>query len=97
MNDVLKAGGREVGFLVLPEAHDPPTGLLQLLGCAGVPCAVLGDLSCPVLRVTVRSPIVIGTTMPEAPIDEDSYPCAPKHHVGPDASCPFRSGIDPVP
>src|SRR4051812_3963740 len=62
-----------VGVLVLPNAHDLPTGLAQPSVSLSVPRDVALDLRAPPLGVVLRPCPVERTPMPKTPVDEDSH------------------------
>lgn len=79
-------------ILVLPKSEDHPTPRSQLRICAAVTKPVAVQLVGPPLRICFWTSRMIGTSVPETPINEDGEPqgspqdirLAPKIGLGPD-------------
>src|SRR5687767_8183828 len=61
---------RNSGVLVLPDADHLPAGDAQRFVDGRIPGLVPGDLRAPVSGVSPGRGVVLGTAVPEAPIDE---------------------------
>jgi hypothetical protein len=75
---------------VLPNPHDTPTSHGESSVRIRVTVAVRLDLRLPERAVALGHRSVLGTSVPEATIDEDRDPRWAKHHIGP----PAHSGDD---
>lgn len=74
---------RGAGILVLPDAHDCPSGLGETPVGISIALAIPLDLRAPPLGIRRRPRHVQRAAMPEAAIDEDCYPRPAEHQVGP--------------
>jgi hypothetical protein len=69
--------------LVSPDLHYGPSLALQLGQYPTPPSSVVPDLTCPEVRVSLRSDIASRTAMPEAPIHEDCDPLTLQAQIRP--------------
>lgn len=67
---------------MLRDAEDAPAQLFQPKVNLAVTFAVARDLGFPKLFVSLRSPVTLGTTVPEASIHEDDQPLLSEGEVG---------------
>jgi hypothetical protein len=63
-------GGVLAGF-VLPDAQNRPSEIGQPSIGVAIPFLVLPYLPLPPIRIRLRPSAMLGTTVPETPIDED--------------------------
>lgn len=75
--------GDDSGVLVLPRSDHGPSGLVESLIGPSVSGDVGVQLGSPPVSVRLGRDGVLGTTMPEAPVDEDGDPGSGESNVGP--------------
>lgn len=89
---LLDRSRRNLRRLVLPDANDFPTVLLEPNHVSRVAPSVLLDLRTPVVRPGARSRAVLRTPVPEAAVNVDREPSAREDDVRPQE--PLGTGSD---
>ena len=73
---------RRIDRLVLPDSYDKPSAFAQQLIGLPITPPITFDLRRPELRVCLRNRVMDWAPVPEASVDEHSYPRAREHDVG---------------
>lgn len=82
--------------LMFPGSQHRPTVALKCLISMTIALSIPLNLLSPVLRIELRHRVVLGTSVPETPADEDGDPRARDEEVGPAVDAGKRAGIDAV-
>jgi hypothetical protein len=88
---------RLLGVLVLPHSHRAPPCAPEEVISLGVSLSVPADFFRPVLRIGGRLSRMVGTPVPEAPVNEDRDTGGTKHEVGGASEISQRTRSHPVP
>ena len=84
-------------WLMLPETEHHPPSLSQLLCRFCIACSILAHLLIPVRAIRKWPLIVLGTSVPETPVDEDSDLRAGEHYVRRPPKARYRPKVHSVP
>lgn len=88
---------RLLGVLVLPHSYRAPPCAPEEVIRLGVPLSVPADFFRPVLRIGGRPSRMVGTPVPEAPVNEDCHTGGTEHEVGGASEITQRTRSHPVP
>jgi hypothetical protein len=95
-DDLFYVGGCMCNVLMLPDSeHSPPQGAQMSIRLT-IPLDVPGEFGCPPRAVGGGRGLVLGTAVPEAPVDEHHDSGASKQDVRTSTGQPGKRGVDAV-
>ena len=97
MYEILDTGGCSVDVLVLPDADDGPANLSKTLVGVAIPLTIGLNFFAPEGGVALRLRCMLGTSVPEAAIDEHSNTGGSENDVDAPAAVRKDGSVDAEP